>query len=135
MKTKPSETLTLVLRALTAIIFTQFIASTDVMATNSLHRAKLSTSDSIVVQKQLSSRKHKIRIYADANNEVIFFSADGEGGRSYQMFVFDVDGKLVRQANIKSKQTTVIDNVEKGTYLFEVFSDDERIENGQLRVL
>ena len=34
--------------------------------------------------------------------------------------------------NIKNKETTVIDNIEKGNYLFEVFSDDERIENGQV---
>ena len=52
----------------------------------------------------------------------------------YQLFLFDVEGNLVKQANIKNKQTTVIDNIEKGNYLFEVFSDDERIENGQVIV-
>ncbi|MBC7829297.1 MAG: T9SS type A sorting domain-containing protein [Chitinophagaceae bacterium] len=90
--------------------------------------------DSIVVEKQLTNKKHKIRLYPNANQQVLFFSANGEHGKIYQLFLFDMDGKLVKQANIKNKQTTVINNIDKGVYLFEVFSDDERIENGKVTV-
>jgi len=88
--------------------------------------------DTILVQKQTTSKKHKIKLYQDAEQDVLFFSVRGTEGKVYQLFLFDVAGNLVKQANIKSKQTTVIDNIEKGNYLFEVFSDDERIENGQV---
>jgi len=91
-------------------------------------------SDTILIQKQQVSRKHGIRLYPDAANQVLFFAAKGIYGKAYQLFIFDVEGKLVKQANIKNKQTTVLENIEKGDYLFEVFSDDERIENGQVRV-
>ena len=90
--------------------------------------------DSILIQKQLISKKHKIRLYPNANHEVLFFSANGTAGKVYQLFLFDVEGQLVKQVNIKHKQTTVINRIEKGNYVFEVFSDDERIENGQLIV-
>jgi len=90
--------------------------------------------DSIVIQKQFSNKKHNIRLYPNANQEVLFFSARGEAGRVYQLFLFDIDGKLVKQANIKNNQTTVLNKIEKGNYLFEIFSDDERIENGQVIV-
>ena len=90
--------------------------------------------DSIVVEKQFTTRKYKIRLYPNANQEVLFFSASGEQGKIYQLFLFDMDGTLVKQANIKNKQTTVINNIEKGIYLFEVFSDDVRIENGKVTV-
>ena len=91
-------------------------------------------SDTILIQRQQISRKHGIRLYPDAGHHVLFFGAKGIYGRAYQLYIFDVEGKLVKQVNIKNKQTTVLENIEKGDYLFEVFSDDERIENGQVIV-
>lgn len=88
--------------------------------------------DTILVQKQITSKKHRIKLYPDAEQDVLFFSVRGPEEKIYQLFLFDVAGNLIKQANIKGKQTTVIDNIEKGNYLFEVFSDDERIENGQV---
>ena len=90
--------------------------------------------DSIFVEKQFTTKKYKIRLYPNANQQVLFFSASGEGGRVYQLFLFDMDGTLVKQANIRNRQTTVINNLENGVYLFEVFSDDERIETGTVTV-
>lgn len=90
--------------------------------------------DTILVQKQQISKKIKIKLYPNANHEVLFFNASGDAGKVYQLFLFDVDGKLVKQVNIRNKQTTVLNRIEKGYYLFEVFSDDERIENGQVIV-
>lgn len=92
------------------------------------------TGDTILVQKQQVSRKHGIRLYPDVNQQVLFFGAKGVYGKAYQLFIFDVEGKLVKQVSIKNKQTTVLENIEKGDYVFEVFSDDERIENGQVIV-
>jgi hypothetical protein len=89
-------------------------------------------NNTILVQKQTTSKKHRIKIYPGADQDVLFFSARGTSGKVYQLFLFDVAGNLVKQVHVKNKQTTVLDNIEKGNYLFEVFSDDERIENGQV---
>lgn len=88
--------------------------------------------DTIFISKTQSSKKHKIRLYPNADNNVLFFSASGEAGRVYQLYLFDMDGKLAKQIQIRNKETTVLTNIIKGNYLFEVFSDDERIENGQV---
>jgi hypothetical protein len=97
-----------------------------------------SPADTILVQKQTISKKYKIRLYPNASHEILFFSASGPtnhtDGKVYQLYLFDVEGNLIKQANIRNKQTTVLNNIEKGHYVFEVFSDDERIENGQLIV-
>ena len=92
------------------------------------------TGDSIMVQKQFTSKAHKISLYPDASQQVLFFKASGEEGRVYQLFLFNMEGKLAKQVNIRNNQTTLINKIEKGVYLFEVFSDDERIENGQVVV-
>lgn len=91
-------------------------------------------SDTIVIKKQTVNKKIKVKLYPSANQQVLFFSATGEAGKVYQLFLFDLDGKLVKQVNIRNKQTTVLNNIGKGDYLYEVFSDDDRIENGQLLV-
>jgi hypothetical protein len=92
------------------------------------------TIHSIQVNKSQSSKKYKIRLYPDARQQVLFFSANGEDGKVYQLFLFDMDGRLVSQTHIRNKETTVLTNISEGNFLFEVFTDDERIENGQLTV-
>ena len=91
-------------------------------------------ADSIVINKLLTSKKYKIKIYSGAKQEVLFFNASGEEGKVYQFFMFDVEGNLVKQTQIRNKQTTMIANITKGNYTFEVFSDDEHIENGTLTI-
>ena len=92
------------------------------------------TIHSIQVSKSQSSKKHKIRLYPDARQQVLFFSANGQEGKVYQLFLFDMDGRLVSQTNIRNRETTVLTNITEGNFLFEVFTDDERIENGQVTV-
>jgi hypothetical protein len=92
------------------------------------------TIHSILVSKAQSSKKNKIRLYPDARQQVLFFSANGQDGKVYQLFLFDMDGRLVNQTHIRNKETTVLTTITEGNYLFEVFTDDERIENGQLTV-
>ncbi len=92
-------------------------------------------SDSIVIHKKVLSKSHKIALYSDASGKVVFFNVRGSHGKVYQLYVFDMEGKLIRQTEIRNKQTTLIKNIDKGNYLFEVFSDDDKIGNGQIAVL
>jgi hypothetical protein len=125
---------TMSMLAVTALLFVVFQSTAKACPATIMH----SPADTILVQKQTISKKYKIRLYPNASHEVLFFSASGPAnhtdGKVYQLYLFDVEGNLVKQANIRNKQTTVLNNIEKGRYMFEVFSDDERIENGQLFV-
>jgi hypothetical protein len=71
------------------------------------------TIHSIKVNKSLKSKKGRIELYPDARQQVLFFSAKGKDGNN---------------------ETTVLTNISGGNFLYEVFSDDERIENGNLTV-
>ncbi|HVS96612.1 MAG TPA: T9SS type A sorting domain-containing protein [Puia sp.] len=101
---------------------------------HAIQRSGFDTIHSIQVSKSQTSKKHKILLYPDARQQVLFFSAKGEEGKVYQLFLFDMDGRLVSQTRIRSRETTVLTNIPEGNFLFEVFTDDERIENGQLTV-
>jgi hypothetical protein len=91
-------------------------------------------TDTIFIQKNSVVKSHRISLYPDANQKVVFFSVRGAEGRVYQLYVFDIEGKLVKQAETRNRQTTVLKGIHKGSYFFEVFSDDKRIGNGQIAI-
>ena len=90
--------------------------------------------DTIYIQKNASLRSRRINIYADADQKVVFFSVRGSEAKVYELYIFDVDGRLVKQAETRNRQTTIIKGIQKGVYLYEVFSDDKRIGNGQISI-
>jgi hypothetical protein len=90
--------------------------------------------DTIVVDKFSENKKCKIRMFPDAYKQVLLISADSRQKKDYRFYMFDMDGKLVNEADIHNRETTIFDNIEKGNYLFEIFSNDERIENGKLSI-
>jgi hypothetical protein len=103
-------------------------------ASASLHGNSRMCIDTIYIQKSLLSKTHRISLTPDAEHKVVFFSVKGAQGRVYHFYVFDVDGRLVKQTEIRSGQTTLIKDIEKGNYFFEVFTDDMRIGHGQIAV-
>ena len=90
--------------------------------------------DSIIIQKLNNNKKHLVNIYTNASQQVLFFSANGEEGRVYQLLLFRKEGKLIKSSKIRNRETTVVSKPEKGNYFFEVFSDDVRIESGTIVV-
>ena len=92
------------------------------------------TIQSIQVNQVPGCKKYKIRLYPDAKHQVLFFSANGDEQKVYQLYMFDMEGKLVNQTSIRNRETTVLTNISEGNYLFEVFSNDQRIVNGKMTV-
>ncbi len=91
--------------------------------------------DSIIIFKNNLSRSHKIALYTDALQTAVFFHVKGHQGNVYHLYVFDLDGQLIKHTEARSEQTTYIKKMEKGIYLFEVFNDDDKIGNGQIAVM
>ena len=92
------------------------------------------SNNSIVIKISQHSKIHRIKLYPNATNEVLFFMAEGEEGKLYQLFIFDVEGKLIRQTQVRNRETTLLCAFGKGNYLIEILSNDERIENGSIVV-
>lgn len=97
-----------------------------------------SAEQSVIVPIQYSTdekdKKEAVVFPNPSANGIVYFSATSSRSAQYQLYVFDLDGKLVRQKLIQSNQTTILQQLSKGTYLFEVFKNDERIDSGQLIV-
>jgi hypothetical protein len=91
-------------------------------------------ADTIQIEKNSHFRAAKISLYTDVKQKVVFFSVRGDKGKVYLLYLFDIEGRMVKQAETRNKQTSVIRGIDKGEYLFEVFSDDTRIGNGRIAV-
>lgn len=109
-----------------ALLFMMFVTASRASA--SIH------SDTIFIRKTSVIRSHRISLYPDENQKVVFFSVRGKEGNVYQLYVFDTEGRLVRQAETRNKQTSVVRGIKKGAYFFEVLSDDKRIGSGQIAI-
>ena len=96
--------------------------------------AKAAVQDTIVINKNQASKKYKVRLYPNATHEVLFFTAAGEEDKIYQLFLFDMESNLIKQTMVRNRQTSFLSRFAKGEYLYEVFSNDERIENGSVSI-
>jgi hypothetical protein len=88
----------------------------------------------ILVSKTQNNKKHRMRLYSNDREDQILFSVNGPEGNTYQLYLFDMDGHMVTQANAGSRETRVLNGIERGNYLFEVFTHDEQVESGQLTI-
>lgn len=88
----------------------------------------------VVITKNLNSKKHRIKLFTASDAKTILFTADGVDGKHYTLFVFDLDGKLVTQSVIRNHETGILPVISAGGYLYEVFVEDQKVENGQLTV-
>lgn len=96
--------------------------------------AKSPIQDTIVINKNQANKKYKVRLYPNATHEVLFFTAAGEDDKIYQLFLFDMESNLIKQTMVRNRQTSFLSRFSKGEYLYEVFSNDERIENGSVSI-
>ena len=47
-------------------------------------------------------------------------------------YIFDLEGTLIYQTVLKAKDEKLVDQLKKGTYMYNVFANDESIEEGKL---
>ncbi len=134
MKTQKNPAFKSVYIKLMVVLLLSAFTSTIVKGSKEYPRTSQYLHDSIRVEKSQISRIHKIRLFPNVTKEVLFFTAEGEEGKVYQLFVFDIEGKLSKQTQVRNRETTLLGRFEKGIYLYEVFSNDDRIENGSITI-
>lgn len=51
-----------------------------------------------------------------------------------QFYIFNIDGKLVKQYEINGPKKFVINQLENGIYLYDFFSRDQRLKTGKIEL-
>lgn len=77
-----------------------------------------------------SKEKSVVKLYPNPSYGKVSVSANTSS--ELHFYVFDLEGTLVFQAVLNNKERRTIENLKKGTYLYDVFEKDESIEEGKI---
>ena len=74
--------------------------------------------------------KTAVKIYPNPSYGKLSVSAVTSS--TLHFYIFDLEGTLVYQTVLNNKDRKVIDSLKKGSYLYDVFENDESIEEGKI---
>ena len=94
----------------------------------------LPVTNSVLITKNLNSKKHKVKLFTASDYKTLLFTVDGVDDQRYTLYVFDLDGKLMIQSVILNHETSILSALSSGTYQYEVMAGDTKVENGELKV-
>jgi hypothetical protein len=78
-------------------------------------------------------KKSSIKLYPNPSpNGVI--TVNSTINEPLHFYVFDLEGTLLHRILLKGKEQKTITNLKKGTYMYDVFKNDESIEQGKIIV-
>lgn len=83
------------------------------------------------LKKTKASRKEReVRIYPDMIKRTMHVKSIQNA--EVDFFVFDAEGTLLVHYKMNEKDHKKINNLDKGTYTYQVFKDDEMSESGKI---
>ena len=88
--------------------------------------------DSTGFKKEKISRKNVVRLYPNPSYGKISVTANTSEPLNF--YIFDLEGTLVYQTVLTHKERKNIENLKKGTYMYDVFEKDQSIEDGKIIV-
>ena len=117
--------------ALILLSMVSFSAITSPLKTNKRSLVQNNFSDSSNVHSVIV--KYRVRLHPNPSptGTVVVNSTSNE---PLHFYVFDLEGTLLHRLILKPKEEKTISNLEKGTYTYDVFKNDESIEQGKIIV-
>jgi hypothetical protein len=105
------------------------ISSIKLFAQNDFKNTSNNISiDSIKIKSE--PPKTAVKLYPNPSYGKLSVSANTSS--TLHFYIFDLEGTLVYQAVLNNKERKTIENLKKGTYLYDVFERDESIEEGKI---
>lgn len=116
------------------VLFTLPAFSSKEKPSGTANKSTADHSYTIVISKLFENKNYNIEMSTNSSLRQLLITAGPRQNKIYRFYLFDIDGRLKAQASIRNNEKTAFVNISKGNYFFEIFSNDERIENGQLKV-
>lgn len=82
-----------------------------------------------------SSRNNSsVKIYPDIVKRVMHVVAKDNEGTGIDFFVFDMEGTIVKHYKMQSGEHQKLNDLDRGKYIFRVFSGDEETATGNIEI-
>jgi len=110
---------------------TVFLTMCCFLARSQATNDAFSFSSTTESKKVWASKNNVINIYPNPSTtgEV---SINSKTDQLLHFYIFDLEGTLIYQVVLKTKDKKAVTNLNKGTYMYNVFVNDESIEEGKL---
>ena len=110
-------------------VYLFLLASFKVFSQADLQNASnIISADSLEIKP--TPGKSVVRLYPNPSYGKVSVSANTSS--ILHFYIFDLEGTLVFQAVLNNKEKRTVDHLKKGTYLYDVFENDESIEEGKI---
>lgn len=75
-----------------------------------------------------------VSVSIEQQNNYVNILVNAPKNTRVQFYMFNTDGRLVKQLDITGTKKFTIDQLSKGYYLYELFNKDERIKRGDIQI-
>ena len=96
--------------------------------------SSLPAPNAVLITKMLKNKKHKVKLFTASDYKTLLFTVHGVVAKRYNLYIFDLDGRLIAESAILNQETGILPEISAGTYQYEVFAGDIKVENGQLKI-
>jgi hypothetical protein len=104
------------------------------MSSNNSMENKLVTVSREKIKSVYLRNNNSVKIYLDAPKKKVHVIAKENKGKQIDFFVFDLEGTLVHNHKMKTKDHHRVTNLSKGIYVYRVFCGDEETASGQFEI-
>ncbi len=114
-----------------SVLFLVFVFGSSASAKDFSQIKQPGFSDSLEVK--IYSKGNTIKLYTSTGANC-FKNIGNNQPDNLHFYVFDLAGTLIHQATLKGSVKHTLPVLKKGIYLYDVFKDDESIEDGKIVV-
>jgi hypothetical protein len=81
-----------------------------------------------------SLNNQSVKIFPDAFQREMHVIAKDNDGKEIDFYVFDLEGTLIQNYKMRSKDHNKISGLKRGMYIYRVFSGDEETASGKFEI-
>ena len=118
----------------TSLLFITVSLSASATATiaKSDFQVRINFSDSVQIYSHTTKRDH-VRLFPNPTSTVTV-TIHSNTNETLHFYVFDLENTLLYRIELKGRKEKTIRNLKKGIYTYDVFKNDESIEQGKIIV-
>ena len=83
-------------------------------------------------EKSFTANTVSVKVVQEKNDLTV--SVISPADNKIQFYMFSIDGKLIKELKIHGSKKISITQLEKGTYTYDFFSNDERLKSGNIEL-
>lgn len=83
-------------------------------------------------KNSFKERKNLLKVVHNPETKTVRVAVKDLAGKTVDFYVFGIDGTMIINYKLKSREKKIITNLEKGAYTYNAFSGDEEIDFGKI---